>query len=85
MNIERFAGDNEIMQLFATQIQANDAVMRQRQQESMNNAYEQRARDVRATGVKNANLYLLRRYVKAERKEFKKLIDMTKGKEKYSS
>ena len=58
MNIERFAGDNEIMQLFATQIQANDAVMRQRQQEAMNNAYQQRARDVRATGVKNANLYL---------------------------
>ena len=58
MNIERFAGDNKIMQMFAQQVDANDALMKQRQSEAMQNAYEARARDVRATGVKNAGMFL---------------------------
>ena len=58
MNVQRFAGDNEIMQMFAQQIDANNAVMKQRQSEAMNNAYQQRARDVAATGVKNAGMFL---------------------------
>ena len=58
MNVQRFAGDNEIMQMFASQIEANDATMRKRQSEAMQNAYEARARYVAATGVKNPNLFL---------------------------
>ena len=58
MNVERFAGDNKIMQKLAEQMQANEAIMRQRQGEAMANAYEQRARDVQATGVSNAGLFL---------------------------
>ena len=58
MNVERFAGDNEIMQMFAAQIKANDATMKRRQSEALQNAYEQRARDVAATGVSNASSYL---------------------------
>ena len=58
MNIERFAGDNAIMQKMAADIEAGEALMRRRQSEAMQNAYEQRARDVRATGVKNAGMYL---------------------------
>ena len=58
MNIERFAGDNKIMQQMAQQMQSNEATMRQRQNEAMANAYEQRARDVRATGVSNAGMFL---------------------------
>ena len=58
MNVERFAGDNEIMQMFAAQIKANDATMKRRQSEALQNAYEQRARDVAATGVSNAGSYL---------------------------
>ena len=58
MNVERFAGDNEIMQKFAAQMSANDALMQRRQSEALQNAYEQRARDVQATGVSNAGLFL---------------------------
>ena len=58
MNIDRFAGDNRIMQMLSRQLQANEATMRQRQNEAMANAYEQRARDVRATGVTNAGMFL---------------------------
>ena len=58
MNVERFAGDNEIMQMFAAQIKANDATMKRRQSEAPQNAYETRARDVAATGVSNAGSYL---------------------------
>ena len=58
MNVERFAGDNEIMQMFAAQMKANDATMKRRQSEALQNAYETRARDVAATGVSNAGSYL---------------------------
>ena len=58
MNVERFAGDNKIMQMFAAQIKANDATMKRRQSEALQNAYETRARDVAATGVSNAGSYL---------------------------
>ena len=58
MNIQRFAGDNPIMQKMAQQVDANNQLMYRRQSESMQNAYEQRARDVRATGVTNASSYL---------------------------
>ena len=58
MNVERFAGDNEIMQLFAAQLKQNEATMKNRQSEALQNAYETRARDVAATGVSNAGSYL---------------------------
>ena len=58
MNVERFAGDNKIMQRMAETMKANEAMMRQRQNEAMANAYEQRARDVQATGVSNAGSFL---------------------------
>lgn len=58
MNVERFAGESEVFQRFAKQIAANDSLMSQRQAETMNNAYQQRARDVAATGVSNAGLFL---------------------------
>ena len=58
MNIQRFAGDNPIMERMAQQVEANNNLMRQRQAEAMQNAYEQRARDVRATGVSDASSYL---------------------------
>ena len=58
MNVQRFAGDNEIMQMFAAQIEANNATMKQRQSEAMQNAYQQRARDVAATGVNDAGSFL---------------------------
>ena len=58
MNVERFAGDSEIMQQMAVAMQSNDALMRRRQSEAMQNAYQQRARDVAATGVKNPGSYL---------------------------
>ena len=38
MNVERFAGDNKIMQMFAQQIAANDATMKQRQSAALENA-----------------------------------------------
>lgn len=58
MNVERFAGDNKIMQLMAQQMKQNEATMRSRQSEALQNAYETRARDVAATGVSNAGLFL---------------------------
>ena len=58
MNVERFAGDNEIMQLFAAQLKQNEATMKSRQSEALQNAYKQRARDVAATGVSDAGSYL---------------------------
>ena len=54
MNVQRFAGDNEIMQLFAQQIDANNASNETTSSLAMNNAYQQRAQDVAATGVSNA-------------------------------
>ena len=58
MNVERFAGDSKIMQKMAADIAANDALMRRNQSEAMQNAYQQRARDVSATGVSDASSYL---------------------------
>ena len=58
MNVERFAGDNKIMQQMAVAMAENDQLMRRRQSEAMQNAYEQRARDVAATGVTNAGSFL---------------------------
>lgn len=58
MNVQRFAGDNKVFQQFAQQMVANDTLMAKRQSEALQNAYEQRARDVAATGVSNANLFL---------------------------
>ena len=58
MKVKRFAGDNKIFQQFAQQMAANDTLMARRQSEALQNAYEQRARDVAATGVSNAGLFL---------------------------
>ena len=58
MNVERFAGDSEVFKLFAKHTAENEATMRRRQAEAMQNAYEQRARDVAATGVTNPGLFL---------------------------
>lgn len=58
MKVERFAGDNEVFQQFAQQMANNDTLMARRQSEALQNAYEQRARDVAATGVSNAGLFL---------------------------
>ena len=58
MNIERFAGDNDIIKKMAVAMQSNEALMERRQGEAMNNAYQQRARDVAATGVKGAGRFL---------------------------
>ena len=58
MNVERFAGENPIMLKMAEQMRTNDARMKQRQAEAMQNAYQARARDVAATGVTNAGLFL---------------------------
>lgn len=58
MNVQRFAGDNKVFQQFAQQMVANDTLMARRQSEALQNAYEQRARDVAATGVSNAGLFL---------------------------
>ena len=58
MKVERFAGDNQIFQQFAQQMAANDTLMARRQSEALQNTYEQRARDVAATGVSNAGLFL---------------------------
>ena len=58
MNVERFAGDNKIMQAFAQSIANNDALMKRRQSEALQTAYEARARDVAATGVTDAGSFL---------------------------
>ena len=58
MNVERFAGDNEIMKKMAVAMQSNEALMQRNQAQAMQNAYQQRARDVAATGVKGAGRFL---------------------------
>ena len=58
MNVERFAGENKIMQLMAQQLKQNEATMKSRQAEALQNAYEARARDVAATGVSDAGKFL---------------------------
>lgn len=58
MNIERFAGDDKVFQQFAMLMEANEANARKNKQTALDNAYEQRARDVRATGVKNPGRFL---------------------------
>ena len=58
MKVERFAGDNKVFQQFAQQMVANDTLMARRQSEALQNAYEQRARDVAASGVSNAGSFL---------------------------
>ena len=58
MNVERFAGDSKIMQKMAADMASNDALMRRNQSEAMQNAYQQRARDVSATGVANPGRFL---------------------------
>ena len=58
MNVQRFAGDNKVFQQFAQQMVANDTLMAKRHSEALQNAYEHRARDVAATGVSNAGLFL---------------------------
>jgi hypothetical protein len=58
MNIERFAGDNKVMQEFSNQIARNQQLMKTRQSEAMENAYQSRARDVAATGVSDAGSFL---------------------------
>ena len=46
------------MKQMAVAMAENDQLMRRRQSEAMQNAYEQRARDVAATGVTNAGSFL---------------------------
>ena len=58
MNVERFAGEDMAMQQMAQLMQRNKAEMEARQQETMQAMYAQRARDVRATGVKNPDMFL---------------------------
>ena len=58
MNVERFAGDSQIMQQMAMQMGENEQPMRRRQAEAMQNAYEARARDVSATQVSNPGSFL---------------------------
>ena len=48
MNVERFAGESKAMQKMAADLAANEQMMRQRQAEAMQNAYQQRANDVNA-------------------------------------
>ena len=48
MNVERFAGESKTMQKLAADLAANEQLMRQRQAEAMQNAYQQRANDVNA-------------------------------------
>ena len=58
MNVERFAGDSEIFKMFAQQTAQNEAAMKRQQAQAMQNAYQQRARDVSATDVTNPGLFL---------------------------
>ena len=58
MDIKRFAGENQIMRAFAVQMQNNQALSKQRQSAALQNAYQQRARDVSATGVKGPGRFL---------------------------
>ena len=61
--MDRFAGEAEFAtkaytELFPRLMEANKQLMKTRQREAMDNAYNQRARDVAATGVKNPGAYL---------------------------
>ena len=58
MNIERFAGDDPIFKQFAEVMAANEVQAKRNKQAAMENAYQQRARDVRATGVKDPSSFL---------------------------
>jgi hypothetical protein len=48
MNVERFAGENPIMMKLAADLQQNEATMRQRQNEAMQQAYQAKANDIGA-------------------------------------
>ena len=48
MNVQRFAGESETFQKFAAEMQRNEQMMKQRQNQAMQNAYEARDRDVAA-------------------------------------
>ena len=61
--MDRFAGEADFKskafaEIFPQLMDANKSLMRQRQREAMDFAYNQRARDIRATGVKNPEMYL---------------------------
>lgn len=58
MKVERFAGEDMAMQQMAELMAKNKADMQARQAEAMQQVYAQRARDVRATGVKNPEMFL---------------------------
>ena len=58
MNIERFAGDSMIFKQFSELMNSNNAKMLRDQANALQGAYEQRARDVAATGVKNPGSFL---------------------------
>ena len=58
MNIERFAGDDKIFKQFSMLMDANNAKMMRDQANALQGAYEARARDIRATGVKNPGRFL---------------------------
>ncbi len=58
MNIERFAGESEIFKQFSMLMDANNAKMMRDQSNALQGAYEARARDVAATGVKNPRSFL---------------------------
>ena len=58
MKVERFAGDSEIFKQFSMMIDANNAKMMRDQANALQGAYEQRAKDVAATGVENPGNYL---------------------------
>ena len=48
MNVERFAGENEILQKMSAQLQQNEQRMRAQQAQSMQIAERQKERDVAA-------------------------------------
>ena len=58
MNIERFAGDSVVFKQFAEVMASNEAIAKRNKQAALENAYQQRARDVAATGVKNPSSFL---------------------------
>ena len=58
MNIERFAGDSAVFKQFAEVMAANETIAKRNKQAALENAYQQRARDVAATGVKNPGSFL---------------------------
>ncbi len=58
MKVERFAGDNAVFQKFSEDMARNQQLMKTRQSESIENAYQQRARAVSDTGVSNPGSFL---------------------------